>query len=425
MATATKKAAAPKALTPNDVKGEVAKMADIRRELNDPGNPFGLVEREPEILLVLLSLIAKEHCFFIGQRGVAKTQSVTHTLAHIEGVPYFETLLRKTTPVEELLGPVSLKGLEQDIFRYITTGKLPEALVAFLDEIFKANAVVLNAMLGIANERRFRNNGNVVQVPLWSMFGASNELPEDEELSAFKDRFASWKLVKEVEADDSFRTIMRGGIARRQLGKPRVEDAAAAGGIAFTKIDKAEVERLQEACDGVQVPEDVLNDITNLRRRAMQEGLHASSRRFISGLALCQAQAVLNGRDVVMSDDLTLFQYVLPNTLDDITTARELTLDYAGVVARKAAQLRAAYEPYKQELSAAVAAMDPAAEVTNELAAQMAKIQMNLRKTRNEVEKHLKEAQDEGRDTGELDALLLEIRESARVVKEDILGGDL
>ena len=43
---------------------------------------------------------------------------------------------------------------------------LPEASVAFVDEIFKANSAILNTLLTILNERLFDNGAKRVQVPL-------------------------------------------------------------------------------------------------------------------------------------------------------------------------------------------------------------------------------------------------------------------
>jgi hypothetical protein len=54
--------------------------------------------------------------------------------------PYFRVQLTRTSTPEELFGPVSLKALEQDSYRRKTTGMLPEAKVAFIDEVFKCLA---------------------------------------------------------------------------------------------------------------------------------------------------------------------------------------------------------------------------------------------------------------------------------------------
>ena len=65
----------------------------------------------------------------------------------IEGANYFQWLLTRFTTPEEIFGAVSLKALEQDDYRRVTSRKLPEAHIAFLDEIFKANSSILNSIL--------------------------------------------------------------------------------------------------------------------------------------------------------------------------------------------------------------------------------------------------------------------------------------
>ena len=68
-------------------------------------------------------------------------------------------------------------------------GYLPKTEVAFLDEIFKANSAILNSLLTVLNEREFDNGTTRIKVPLITVVGASNELPEGEELGALYDRF--------------------------------------------------------------------------------------------------------------------------------------------------------------------------------------------------------------------------------------------
>jgi hypothetical protein len=71
-----------------------------------------------------------------------------------------------------------------DRFVRVTTGKLPEAEFAFVNEISKSNSAVLNTMLSIVNEREFHNDGGPMQCRLVTLFGASNELPQGRELFA-------------------------------------------------------------------------------------------------------------------------------------------------------------------------------------------------------------------------------------------------
>ena len=77
-----------------------------------------------------------------------------------------------------------MKGLEED--RYQRQVPLPTAQVAFVDEIFKANSAIASALLTLLNERLFDNGAERMEVPLLCLVGASNELPESEELDAFR-----------------------------------------------------------------------------------------------------------------------------------------------------------------------------------------------------------------------------------------------
>ena len=59
-----------------------------------------------------------------------------------------------------------MKGLENDEYVRQIEGYLPTAEVAFIDEIFKANSAILNALLTLLNERLFDNGNQRFSVPL-------------------------------------------------------------------------------------------------------------------------------------------------------------------------------------------------------------------------------------------------------------------
>jgi enamine deaminase RidA (YjgF/YER057c/UK114 family) len=181
---------------------------------------------------------------------------------------------------------------------------------------------------------------------------------------------------------------------------------------------------LQQAAAQVTVPEDVLNDIATMRRRAEGEfGLFISARRYISGLELCRAQAVLNGRQTIISDDLTLFQHTLWTDPEDAPKAFEVTLDYAGKVARVTQQLRAAFEPYHNDLSQLKGEIpSDGSSITQDLAGKVAQIQMQLRQVSQQVTKQIEEARSDKRDVSELEALLAEVDADRSYIKDEILG---
>lgn len=394
-----------------EVKQVIAKTRDIRNELKAE-----VVERGVEIDLLLACVIARVHMLLLGEPGVAKSMLIDQFLTHVQDARLFKTLLNKNTPPEMLVGPISFSAMKEDRFRRVTTGRLPEANLAFIDEIFKSNATNLNLMLKILNERKFENDGAIVDVPLWAVIGASNELPthDREDLVAFSDRLGIRRLVSPVRTEDGVRQVLAGQLTRN-LG----EHVASS----HTMLTITQIEELQAASREIKVPNRVQDKIIKLRSDAERENLHLSLRRVFEGVKLCQAQALLADRSEVKAEDLRLFEFVLWTDPDEMTIAQELTLDFAGTIGKQAARARAAYEELQKRLGDAQAKMpaDATTQPDKDVVSELTSVSAQMRSLNSDLQKQIADATTEGHDVSELESIDKEVERSRKSVR-DTLG---
>ncbi|TVQ94493.1 MAG: ATPase [Deltaproteobacteria bacterium] len=256
----------------------------------------GLVEREEAVRLGLLATVAGEHLLLIGPPGTAKSLLSRRLHGALAGATYFERLLTRFSVPEELFGPLSIRGLEEDRYVRQTRGYLPEATVAFLDEIFKANSAILNALLTLLNERAFDDDGERRDVPLVSVVGASNELPEGEELDALYDRFLLRLYVGPVseEGVDALLDLPAGATGE-------VPDAL--------QLQPQHLEALRQQARQVELSSDLRDLLKDLRRFLAEQGIGFSDRRMRKVVELLRVAAFTDGRDQAGVWDAWLLQH--------------------------------------------------------------------------------------------------------------------
>jgi MoxR-like ATPase len=379
-------------------EGTRGKLLNVEEELS------GLFfERKEEIRGLLVGLLSREHVLLLGPPGAAKSELAEELCSRIvwddgSRTGYFRWLLSRTSTPEELFGPVSLRALEEDSYRRKTKGKLPEARIAFLDEVFECNSAVLNGLLSVLNERLFFNDGEPTQIPLEIVVAASNEPPAEREgLEALLDRFLLRYMVSYVREEGSF-----GALLRRESEAP----------LRRTKITASELLEAQEEVRRVD-PSGVLPAIAALRRELSEAGIPVSDRRYARSLKLLRANAYLEGRRGVAEEDLLLLANVLWAEPEQIPQVRKKVMVLASPELSEAQDLLdEAREIHKKATSASG---ERAAEEGQEANAKLRELTNRLLTLRNDAERV-------SRGTEKIDEALSAVVEMNREVIHRWLG---
>ena len=296
-------------------------LVERLRRIRD-GLTTGLVERDLAVRLGLLATLSGEHLLLLGPPGTAKSLVARRLRLAIRDGTYFERLLTRFSVPEELFGPLSITGLQEDKYERLTESYLPTASIAFLDEIFKANSAILNSLLTLLNERVFHNGAKAIRTPIVAVIGASNELPEGEELDALLDRFLLRLHVAPVSGE-AFQELMM----LSDDGDPEL-----AAGLKLTHDDLVQI---QADADQVSIPGGVLALLGDLREWCMAEGIRISDRRWRKVVKLLKTSAWTNGRDAVGDWDCWLLQHCLGEQEEHREKVYEWYASRVGAVATK------------------------------------------------------------------------------------------
>ena len=324
----------------------LAVMADVNTDV---------AEREDLIELIAIALLTRKNLFILGDPGQAKSYAINAFRKRITGARQFERLLSKQTDEEQLFGRLDLSSLlpgsvpasvleadgiytnqrfnlkcllngmgsmkdtpdtwdrlreatdkletyqtalaalHRNVPQVQTTGKIPEADICFLDEIFKCNDGVLNALLTALNERKYTNEGCTYSIATISFFAASNEIPnfnnpEERILMALYDRL-ELKIVTENITERENRLAV---LQNKQSGR---------FGTINSTITLEELEAMQQEVSAIPVP-DTINELADDVLCELRKQIGVSDRKFLGYYPIAQAKAWLSGHTEVEASDL-------------------------------------------------------------------------------------------------------------------------
>ena len=375
----------------------------IKKEMNEQ-----FMERDAVINCMMYALVSGQSMLMLGDPGTAKSKITYELCSRIENGNYFQWMLNKTSDPSELLGPYSIKEMENDKFVRITTGKLPEAHIAFIDECFKANAPVLNIMLPIMNEKIFYNDGKPNDIPLMTMIGASNEGPEDESLAAFYDRFL-FRINVHYVKDAANKKRMYTNYVNERRGVTNLAGK--------TTITIEEIKALTEASKNIIVPKEIINKFVKFINDLDKQTIHISDRRQNECLKILQASAVVHGRQQVGIDDFKALIYVLWDKEEQIPFIES-------TITKMINPFDDQFADFKKQFASLQKDIDSTTD-ENEKATKSLEAKSNIEKLTSKLNRLINEASKNGKDITDFTAFRDEMIAYSNKVVQDALGASL
>jgi len=325
-----------KAQNPNPIEIAREKLRTVENVLNSI-----VVGHEDFIKALMLATISGEHLVVVGPPGTAKSYAV-RAYAQLLNARFYSYLLTKFTSYDELFGTVDVTALAKGEFKR-NWSRIVTSDFVFLDEIFKANSAILNALLSLLQERVIYDpmSGQAISTQLWTAVGASNETPEDPELVALYDRFAI-KIFVDYLSDDAalLRAIQARWLSANDL-KPlaSIDDVKTLNNYALN-LFKARVKDLGEVWKIYHV------NVVPVVKKLREKGVLVSDRSIIEKLPkLFSAYLAFYGVtiDNIMNAPYDLITY-LARSRDELKEIRKAIDELLGEIAELAKKLEKAKE---------------------------------------------------------------------------------
>ena len=279
------------------VKSITALAADMKR---------AFIERDNEVDILLTALVSGQNCCLLGPPGTGKSNLI-NVMCNAIGGTSFQYLVTKYTSPEEILGNWDYKEMTTTgkMVRR-TKGKLPEAKVAFLDEVFKGNSAFLNSLLTVLQERAFDDDNGRQQVKTEMVVGASNELPNNG-LDALWDRFTMRCWVEQISTDNGYDRLLYDNTV----------------GVTNAKVTQKQVQTVRNyvSKNYKAITKNLSKRFADLRYEMQKQQMTMSGRRWVKAQQIVAGAAVLDGTDIAEPKHFSILKNVIWNKKSQIATA--------------------------------------------------------------------------------------------------------
>ena len=257
-----------------------------------------VLNADEQLAVALLGIVGRANVFYIGLPGLAKSMLVDRIRARVD-CRQFKKQFSPFTKDGEVLGPLSIPGLQQERQYRVTDGFLPWADWVVLDEVFNANSAVLNALQELILEGTWHNDGQTVKAPLNMVFAMSNRLPgaDRDELNAFYDRLLlRFEVPSEMSRQDLLGLI--------DLPEPDPSPP--------TLLTMDDVLAIQAEAAALPIGADAAAAALDIRDKVHESGHWTSPRRFRAGVTrVARAAAWLDGSSEVEAVHMEALAHVM------------------------------------------------------------------------------------------------------------------
>jgi len=254
-----------------------------------------LIERDSLIRLTTLAILSRSHMFLIGERGVGKSLTIRLFSNLIKDIKYWELLIGSDTEPKQLFG--EKKTSENGTIYYEAINTVLDSHIVFLDEMFKAKNEVLNMTLQIMADRYYTTgDGRMLEVPLISLIGASNEYPSGALIEPFVDRILIWYEVKRIQDKKNREKYFMSLFDKTPIEEPL--------------FDLDDIETIKKESSNIKIPEKILHDIDYIINKLLIQDVKTSDRKFLAAInQILKTSAFLNQRDSLDESDVFLLLF--------------------------------------------------------------------------------------------------------------------